>query len=143
MKKKECFKCGTRKSLTEFYKHPQMKDGRVNKCKECNKVDVRENRQANIDYYRAYDRERGCRQPADYGKHYKRNNPIAAGARQMVGNAIRDKRLKKEKRCAECKISQRTLHAHHDDYAKPLDVRWLCLPCHFAWHAKHGQGLNG
>lgn len=55
---KTCFKCGIKKGLEEFYKHPDMPDGRVNKCKECNKKDVRENFAKKREYYNNYDKER-------------------------------------------------------------------------------------
>jgi hypothetical protein len=40
---KVCFKCNEEKTLDNFYKHKQMKLGVVNKCKECNKKDVKLN----------------------------------------------------------------------------------------------------
>jgi sterol desaturase/sphingolipid hydroxylase (fatty acid hydroxylase superfamily) len=32
--------------------------------------------------------------------------------------------------------------AHHDDYAKPLEIRWLCRSHHREHHAKFGAALN-
>lgn len=56
--KKQCFKCKKIKTLSDFYKHPQMPDGYVNKCKECNKKDVRENYKEKIFEKRSYDSQR-------------------------------------------------------------------------------------
>jgi ribosomal protein S27AE len=35
--------------------------------------------------------------------------------------------------CERCGAGK--VDAHHDDYAKPLQVRWLCRACHRAHHA--------
>ena len=58
---KECFKCHIVKPLTDFYKHPQMPDGHLNKCKECTKKDVKGNYLVNMekDGYIEKERKRG------------------------------------------------------------------------------------
>lgn len=40
---KKCFKCGELKSVDCFYKHKDMSDGYLNKCKQCTRDDVRSN----------------------------------------------------------------------------------------------------
>ena len=145
---KRCFKCGEEKELSCFYKHKQMKDGRLNKCKECSKKDVSANYRANIEHYREYERKRE-ESPhrkafkTTQGKKWRKRNPIKKMASTIVGNAVRDGRLAKPDNCEDCGSVPNRLHAHHDDYAFPLSVRWLCPGCHNKWHKENGEGLNG
>ena len=56
--RKVCFKCGQEKPITEFYKHPRMADGHVNKCKVCNKLDVKTNYADRREQYAEYEKQR-------------------------------------------------------------------------------------
>jgi hypothetical protein len=58
---------------------------------------------------------------------------------RMVRRAVKAGTITK----SDCEIcgSKRT-YAHHDDYAEPLKVRWLCGPHHHQHHVKHGPGKN-
>jgi hypothetical protein len=42
METKKCFKCLKVKKIYNFYTHPKMKDGHLNKCIRCSKKDVKE-----------------------------------------------------------------------------------------------------
>ena len=138
-KMKKCFKCGDVKPLSEFYKHKQMADGHVNKCKDCNKNDVRVHRFNNIEKIQEYDRGRGNRQRSDYQKEYREKYPKKHKAQCKVNNEKRKGNIK-ELPCEVC--GSPNVVAHHDDYNYPLNVRWLCQHHHKEWHAINGEGKN-
>lgn len=138
---KKCFQCREEKNIDCFYKHPDMPDGHVNKCKECTKKNVKENRLSRIEYYRQYDRDRGNRQGYQYVKETREKFPKKYKAHSMINSAVRSGKMKKADICEKCS-STFSIHAHHDDYNFPLTVRWLCASCHNAWHRINGEGLN-
>tara|TARA_R110000851_G_C12781986_1_gene535427 strand:- start:86 stop:442 length:357 start_codon:yes stop_codon:yes gene_type:complete len=116
-----------------------MKDGRVNKCKGCSKLDVAAHRASNIEKIREYDRGRGNRQSHSYLREWREKYPKKYKAHNMVNNCIRDKKLHSEP-CCVC--GDKKSVAHHDDYDKPLNVRWMCQAHHKQWHEINGDGLN-
>lgn len=144
-----CFKCGQNKELTEFYKHPAMLDGHVNKCKDCNKKDNNLNRQSKIDYYREYDRDRFYTSDKRKEQHkaqcykYSRVHADRRYAHTKARRALLANKLIKEN-CLMCGDSKTEMH--HVDYSKPLEVMWLCKLCHERWHVendKQKEVLNG
>jgi hypothetical protein len=138
---KQCFKCKVEKPLCEFYKHNGMADGHLNKCKECTKKDVHHHRHFSKSREKilAYDRARGGRQNKDYVSEYRKKYPKKYKAHGIVARAIRAKKLFRMP-CEVC--GKEDGQAHHDDYSKPLNIRWLCSEHHHEWHVKNGEGLN-
>lgn len=132
MDSKKCFKCNIEWPLHYFYKHPQMADGHLNKCKKCTKSDVRKHRADNIEEVREYDKNRyqtenRKKQSTENCKKQRAKYPEKYKARTAVSNAVRDKRLLKLP-CCVCGSKKST--AHHEDYNKPLEVVWVCLQHH-------------
>jgi len=133
---KECFKCKTVKPLGEFYKHSQMADGHVNKCKECNKHDVLSHRNKNLEAIRAYDRARSkeperIKAQVDITRVWRAEDARRSVAHSSVARAIRSGALV---RLPCCRCGEAKSIAHHEDYDKPLEVVWLCQPCHKQRH---------
>lgn len=127
-----CFKCKLEKPISDFYKHPQMANGHLGKCKDCTKKDSRKNSRTE----KTRDRERVRNSTEKRRNHifktsqnWRKNNPEKYFAHNKLNNAVRDGKIEKPKKCEECE-SESNIHAHHNDYSKPLDVVWLCPKCH-------------
>lgn len=142
---KQCFKCRETKPISEFYRHPMMGDGHLGKCKTCAKRDVAERagRLGNNPVWLAYERRR-CRakqaryrqlglaaksKPETARKWYARN-AHKKKAELKAHRAHKRGLLKQPARCEHCGLKTQELEKHHYDYSKPLDVLWLCVPCH-------------
>lgn len=146
-----CKYCKTDKPIDDFYQSTIRKDGKSGNCKECIRARVRANRSSNLDYYREFDRdranlphrvqarkeyqatERGQQKLSEAKAAYVERNPFIRQAHSAVNNAVRDGKLVKPSECESCN-DETVLHGHHCDYNKPLDVMWLCDPCHKQWH---------
>jgi hypothetical protein len=139
MKTKSCFRCREHKPVEEFYVHAAMSDGRLNKCKACCRADAIANRNKRIDYYRDYDRmrtkteERRLKCAAQLRLH-RRRNPLKTAARAAVSRAVMSGALVRGP-CEVCGCKQ--VDGHHDDYSRPLDVRWLCRVHHLMAHGRY------
>ena len=64
---------------------------------------------------------------------YKKPPPLVARAYGAVAYAIRTGNLITPSICSCCPATNKRLHAHHEDYNKPLEVVWVCPPCHGEW----------
>jgi RNA polymerase sigma factor (sigma-70 family) len=61
-------------------------------------------------------------------------------AHRAVGRAIKSGKMLKQP-CETCG-TRRSPNAHHDDYLRPLDVRWLCASCHQRQHRLNIVGAD-
>ena len=138
MIEKRCFRCLKVLPLSDFYVHKEMADGHLNKCKECTKTDVKKRYYEKPEEIAAYERMRfetphRKAKVIEYQRRRRERNPEKLIARQAIGNAVRDGRIVR-KPCEVC--GDPKSQAHHEDYSKPFDVKWLC----FKHHREIGHG---
>lgn len=135
---KICRGCQKELPLSEYYGHPYMFDKHLNYCKECVKDKTNAHREQNLDRIREYDRARGqlprrAKRNTEATSRRRKEVPGYMVAHNKIERAVKTGMVKKPNNCKECGSLGR-LEAHHVDYTKPLDVVWLCVPCHRALH---------
>ena len=130
---KVCKCCGIIKQEEEFYVHSEMTSGRLNKCKECVKKQVRKYVRENADILSEREKKRYQRRRRDPMFRQKRADYLRqwrTPETMQAHNATARKLTNSKPEIYEkCKIRPAQM-AHHPDYSKPNKVNWICYRCH-------------
>lgn len=144
---KQCRKCGVDKAVSEFYAHRGSKaprDGLQSYCKKCCSATSMERAKTpdGQAYYRGWKSKwlktpKGKESQKTNARRYKAANPLKTKARKLTNLAVEFGVLVRPGTCSACgavgknyENGRFSIEAHHPDHSKPLDVIWLCMPCH-------------
>jgi hypothetical protein len=156
--KKRCPHCRTVKTAGEFSCDRSRPDGLTRICRQCDNDRHKQRRAKHGDLLRVRERRRYSERPeqkrqaaADYRRtdrgrklnlasvrRYRERNAEKHAAHVEVRRAIAAGILMKPDRCELAHLGECAgrIEAHHPDYARPLEVRWLCASHHNVEHHK-------
>lgn len=116
---KHCGRCDRTLPGSFFHLCRAKPDGLAAFCRECTRV-----------YFKGY-YEKNKRHGKQRREWWRDHNGKKRACHLAVFNAIKSGKLK-PRSCEKC--AGGPPDAHHDDYSKPLEVRWLCRGCHTQHH---------
>jgi len=143
MEEKKCRTCGVVKNVGAFYKQRKYagKQYYCGSCKKCyigsRKEYLKEYQKKNAEKIKAqikiYQNTPEAKENRRISKaQYNLLHKNRYKARYTITGMLQRGKLKR-KPCEKCSTTE-SIHAHHDDYNKPLEIRWLCAKCHREWH---------
>ena len=134
---KLCPRCNNLVPLSGFGVCSRLPSGLQCWCRACRKSDAAASRPKIRVKQLASQRAKRARNPELYrsyfGKYDSNKFPERKKCRKLTHSAIRNGTLKKLP-CEVCGVKKS--EAHHADYSKPLEVKWLCRQHHAELHRK-------
>lgn len=115
-----CSRCKEKHEHMTYYSKNVAKDGTITRYFQCHKC---ANERQKEYYKKNPERQRAViyKSIAKYPEKQK--------ARQKLNYAVKTGKIIKPQNCSFCNKGGR-IEADHEDYSKPLEVTWLCTPCH-------------
>lgn len=110
-----CKKCHRSQYMRDYYR---KNSDRIKQQSKENGLTYRQTEEGVAARQRAQDKYRSSEQ-------YR----LKQNARKKVLRAVQSGKLVKPSCCEDCSQAV-ALEAHHKDYHKPLEVKWLCKECH-------------
>ena len=125
-----CTQCGTLKDASDYYRGHRQ-------CKDCIRAKARrwyrdntERAAANALRWRSENPARMLELTARWNAANPERILLMKRAGYRVKWAIKRGTLTRGTACEACDATGVKIEAAHSDYSRPLDVRWLCIPCH-------------
>ena len=148
---KRCSRCGEVKPTDAFVKDRRNGDERGCACTACThargKIYKEKHKDMSARYRKIHNENYLKEHGVSYAKTrrdiYNAKYPLRRKAREAVETAL-DMGILAKKPCEIC--GEIKVVGHHKNYLRPLDVQWLCTPCHRAVHVelrRAGISLNG
>jgi hypothetical protein len=157
---RECRVCNKEKNLELFTKCNKSLNGRTKVCKSCNAAKHKEYRNSRPEktkmiQKKSQEKRNNSGKQKEYEQSRRHNDSYKermrreahkryyssgkAKTRIITNRAIKNGKIVKQC-CYQCSSSE-NLEAHHENYDLPLEVVWLCRPCHRSYHRRCNENL--
>lgn len=137
MSTKICFKCNKEKPLSDYYKHPRMGDGHLNKCKSCTKSDTKANTLEKSKDSLWVEKEKKRGREKYYRLGYKETHKPSSEYKKLIMDRYKEKYPEKLlAKNAICRMVSLKGHLHHWSYNKEFfkDVIDISIKDHYTIH---------
>lgn len=137
----ECRKCKHRIYMRRWYQRKNVEERREwvsRRDPDRSRTNAREAYYRNAEAIKAKVAEYARQNPdrvREADRRWVEQNRDKRRAQNRVAKAVKAGRLVRPDACENCGSGGR-IQAHHHDYSKPLDVKWLCPRCHGKTHRK-------
>ncbi len=115
----------------------RIKAGTLKKCRKCKAIYARNWRNKNKTRLKKYIKNYYLLNKSKfsvYVSRYNLKNKEKDMCHRRVSTSIRQGKLKSQP-CEVC--GNKKADAHHEDYSKPLDIKWVCRLHHMQIHRKY------